>query len=153
MAEVVPEPGRRSAAYRPGGTGGRFQFGLSSILLVVTFFAIICSIIKMSPGLGIVIAILALPALVRTCVVVLRHNAEGDPLSVRKKVVVFVLTLCMILLVAVAVICALVVAFTAICGSMVPRDPDFGWTLLFGAIGLTIAPLLAWLLWKRLRGK
>ena len=72
---------------------GRFQFGLTSLLLFVTLAAILCSVVAMNPGLGIVAAILTIPALVRTCVVAWRGEQYGDPVSPVAKVAVFLLTM------------------------------------------------------------
>jgi hypothetical protein len=82
---------------------GPFQFGISSLLLVTTLLAVICSITVMVPGLGIVLAILAVPALVRTCVVASRRAARGEPTPVGKKTSIFLLTMAVIVTVIVAV--------------------------------------------------
>ncbi len=52
-----------------------FQFGLSSLLLITTLVAVILSISVMVPGIGICLAIVSVPALVRTYVVVRGQRA------------------------------------------------------------------------------
>ena len=54
-----------------------FQFGLSSLLLITTLVAVIMSVSVMVPGIGILLAIISVPALVRTYVLV-RRKREGQ---------------------------------------------------------------------------
>ena len=151
-ADVVRRAGLGELDDTHAATGGRFQFGLSSILLFVTLFAILCSIIKMSPGLGIPLAILAAPALLRTCVVALRQSARGKSMSAGEKTQLFVLSIFMVFLVAVAAIIAFCVAAAAICAFAVPMGPGSGnqtLVMVLGiAAGLAVGVLVAWSLWN-----
>ena len=87
---------------RPIEPTGRFQYGISTLLLVITLVAILCSIIKMNPGLGIVVAILVIPALLRTCISAARSRAHGQPISSGEKAGVFATTTLMSIVVMVA---------------------------------------------------
>jgi hypothetical protein len=91
------------------------QYGISSLLLVITFVAILCSIIKMNPGLGIVIAILTLPAMIRTVLVAFRQRESGKPMSAAGKTGVFFLTMAMSLCVVVASCAAFCFTFFFTC--------------------------------------
>ena len=91
------------------------QYGISSLLLVITFVAILCSIIKMSPGLGIVIAILTLPAMIRTVLVAFRRREDGRPMSPADKTSVFLLTMAISLCVVVASCAAFCFTFFFAC--------------------------------------
>lgn len=67
----------------------KFQFTLASIMLLVTFTAVLMSIYTMAPGLGIALMILSAPALVRTIVVAMRKGSRGQPLSFGEKAGIF----------------------------------------------------------------
>ena len=67
-----------------------FQFGLSSLLLITTLAAVIMSVSVMVPGVGILLAILATPALIRTYVLVRRSRADGKPAPTQEKFVLFI---------------------------------------------------------------
>jgi hypothetical protein len=157
---VVRRAGLDEAQDPTATPGVRFQFGLSSILLFVTLFAILCSIIKMSPGLGVALAILAAPALVRTCVVALRQSARGKSMSAGDKTAFFLVSVCMVLFVVVAAAGAFFVAAGVICVSTVPVGAASGIPSLavaFGIAGIVVgfaaAAFVAWRLWKSLTRK
>jgi hypothetical protein len=65
------------------------QFGISSMLLIVTLTAVVLSMGAVHPGLGIAGAILAVPALVRACVLANPARHGGRPLSAGKKLTLF----------------------------------------------------------------
>lgn len=88
----------------------RFQFGLSSLFLITTLAAVVMSISVMLPGIGIWLAIIATPALVRTYVLVRRSRADGKPASTEEKVVLFMACLGIAALIALATGAAFFVA-------------------------------------------
>jgi hypothetical protein len=141
---VAAEPG-------PPPHTGRFQFGLSTLLTVITLAAILLSIGVTSPGLGIVAAMLALPALVRTCVVAARRRSEGESLSASEKAGVFAATVVMVIGIVLASAGAFVVTFLATC--MMGTQVGFGgyeFALRIGAYGAVAAALLVTLVfWLR----
>ncbi|HMP80524.1 MAG TPA: hypothetical protein PKD54_13800 [Pirellulaceae bacterium] len=55
----------------------RFSYSLSSLLLVTTLIAICLSVFVALPGLGVMLAILALPPLIRTALVVNKRRANA----------------------------------------------------------------------------
>ncbi|MGO8689882.1 MAG: hypothetical protein ACLQLG_09620 [Thermoguttaceae bacterium] len=145
------------AEYRPAATRGRFQFGLSSLLLIMTLVAILCSIIKMAPGLGIVLAILALPALVRTCIAASQEGASGQPMPFGKKLGVFLLTMVMSYAVLAAAGIAASVAFFFTClatlgisprGANADDTPLLVGSIAGGIVAVVVAAALTWLFWK-----
>jgi len=138
----------------------RFQFGLASILLVITLCAVLLAIGRMSPGIAIVLAILATPALVRTALAASRSRARGEPMSVEAKAALFASTVGILLAVGVAA----GVAFFVTCfggfygGAAVSSlwatgyDP-IGWGFLTGVIlgliaALSVAGYLGYVLFK-----
>ena len=133
-----------------------FQFGISSLLLLTTFVAILCSIFKMNPGVGFLVAVLAVPALLRTIVVAMRRSESGNPMSSGGKTGVFLLTLLVAFIVPVAVIGAFIIAALATCvaigGPGLGGLGNPGLALVCGGIaGLGAAVLCAWVIWKLLR--
>src|SRR5262245_58847993 len=70
--EAKSEPARlpRSAAAENASA----QFSLSSLMLVMTLIAVCLGLLKVSPGYGILLIIVATPALVRTMVATTRRK-------------------------------------------------------------------------------
>ena len=62
-----------------------FQFQLSSLLLVMTLFAVVMSASVTLPWAGIGLAVLAVPALTRTYVEMRRLPEDSDPVSLAEK--------------------------------------------------------------------
>ena len=128
---------------RPAEPTGHFQYGISSLLLVITLFAILCSITKMNPGLGIMAAILAVPALLWTTFAAVRRRDHGDPMSSGEKAGVFLLTVFAVFGVIIAVIGAFAVAFFAMCAvTSGPGQDEFG-SLILSVICGGVAALAA----------
>ncbi len=73
----------------PLETRGRFQFGLSTLMLIVTLFAIICSISVMAPGLGVVVGIVSLFGILGAVRRSHAAEARGVPFSQTQKVGAF----------------------------------------------------------------
>ena len=101
------ERANREARARPARRGNR----LGSVMLGVALIAVGLGAIRVAPGLGIVLAILATPALVRTALVAADQEARGRPLTLLEKVGVFAGTLAAVVVVGVTAI----VAFVATC--------------------------------------
>jgi len=85
-----------------------FQFSLASMMLIVTLCSVLLGVFRIAFGLGIVLAILVTPALVRTCMIAARSRAGGRPMSVGRKVSFFAGTLGLLAVIAVAVPAAFV---------------------------------------------
>ena len=88
MAEVVESPvvpdfERRRRA-------NPTQFSLESLMLVVTLVAVCLGMIMALPGLGVLISIVAAPALVRTLIAGYQEKAAGGHLTLAEKVMAFV---------------------------------------------------------------
>ena len=154
-AVTAPFPNVPQGECRPASRG-RLQYGLSSLLLFMTLVAILCSITSMSPGLGIGLIILSVPALVRTCVVAPRSGVHGQPMSVRAKTAVFLITIPVVVFVCVTA----AAAFFATCGVTMGIggtvsgrwDSSLVVAVILGSIvGLMVAVLLTRLLLKSSR--
>jgi hypothetical protein len=95
----------------PAEQAAPFQFGLSSLLLIMTLASVLFSVMAMAPGVGIVLAILAIPPLVRTWRVANHRQTQGHPLSARDRIGIFLAALG----IAVGIGVAAGVAFFATC--------------------------------------
>jgi hypothetical protein len=151
----------KQKAYLPAAKSGSFQFGISSLLLLITLVAIICSVIKMNPGIGIVVAGLSIPALVWTIIVAIRRGQSGRPMSVAGKAGVFVLAMLLFLGIVVAVVGAFLIALFAICAAGNNGRGGFGGDpvtaiLLASGAALVVVIFCAlglWTIWRRSRPK
>jgi hypothetical protein len=88
MAEVVETPvvpdWERQRRANPT------QFSLESLMLVVTLVAVCLGMVMALPGLGILISIVAAPALVRTLIAGYQEKAAGGHMTLTEKVMAFV---------------------------------------------------------------
>jgi len=69
-----------------------YQFGLSTLFLVMTLFAITLSVFSMEPGLGICLAVLSLPPMIRTCLVVYRRKTQGRNVTPTEKIGLYLMS-------------------------------------------------------------
>jgi hypothetical protein len=79
-----------------------FQFGISSLLLITTLVAVVMSVSVMVPGIGICFAIVSVPALLRTYILVRRRRDANESATNSDKVVLFLLCLGIATLIGVA---------------------------------------------------
>jgi hypothetical protein len=152
----MPPPRKMDESSRP------LQYGISSLLLVITFAAIICSLIKMNPGLGIAAAILTIPAAVRTILVAFRREESGKPMSTGGKAGVFFVTMAMSLCVLAAACGAFCITFFLTCSAVLmggskagPTGDPLGVAFIFGGIAAAgvaiIATVVFWTVVRRNR--
>jgi hypothetical protein len=92
-------------------TSSRFQFSLSSLLLIVTFASIVGSMYVIASPVGIALGILAVPTLIRSYIVVRACGASGRAVTNWEKIRLFLTGL------VVAYVIAIMtgVAFVAFC--------------------------------------
>jgi len=134
-----------SPAVADGNTAS--QFSLASLLLIMTLVAVCIGVFRLLPGLGILLAIFALPALVRTSMDVTKHKQRGAPLGMLGKVGSFVVSL----VVAVMVTIAAFAAAFAVCAVGLPAAsgvaPDVALIIANGGllVGLAVMVGLFWL--------
>lgn len=134
-------------------------FTLSSLFLVMTLIAVCLGVAVQVPGLGIPLAILCTPALIRTMLIRSRRRAKGRSMTAGDKVLAFLGSLAVVTTIAVAA----GGAFVAVCFSLglasfsisLNGSNDWGialmiagWVLGIG-IGLTVGFFLVRWLWKR----
>ncbi len=107
------EPVTAEAAEPSAGSENRaaYQFGLSTLMLMVTLAAVVLSVFSMSIGVGLALVFLTTPPLVRTCITAARRKARGEPMSPLAKVGMFAATFGIV----VVVVAASIAAFFAVC--------------------------------------
>jgi hypothetical protein len=125
------------------------QFGLSTILLVVTLLCICLGLISIAPGLIVPLVVIVAPALVRTAVA---SRLAGGPVSVGDKIATFSASLGIIVLIWIAGLVAFGTACTLIVlggATMSFNDNAIGVLLLLGiCAALAAFAFMSWLLYK-----
>lgn len=95
--------------------GGAGQFSLATILLVITLVAICLGTFRLSPGMGIWVVIVATPALVRTFIAGIRQKSAGHRLTLGEKILAFIASAGIIILIGVAAVVAFEIACWGSC--------------------------------------
>jgi hypothetical protein len=145
LAEEVDKNGPQSK------DRAKFQFTLASIMLIVTFAAVLMSIYVMAPGLGIALFILSAPALVRTSVVAMQRGSRGKPLSFGEKAGIFLAWIGVVL----AALSAAAIGFFASCLMTAIAGNGEDAAMKFGFIGAIVAFVAAIvvivILWRKFK--
>jgi hypothetical protein len=125
------------------------QFGLSTILLVITVLCICLGLISVAPGLIVPLVVIVAPALVRTAVAT---RLSSGPVSVGDKIATFSASLGIIVLIWIAGLVAFGTACTLIViggASMNFSNDAIGFLLLLGVCAaLGAFAFMIWLLYK-----
>lgn len=80
-----------------------WQFGLDSLLLMMTFAAVLVGAFAAAPGLGVALALVSAAPLLRTVVVARKGRVAGAPLTTGQKALSFVAGVAFIVVLAVSV--------------------------------------------------
>jgi hypothetical protein len=70
-------------------TASPLQFSLESLMLVITLVAVCLGMIVAMPGVGVLVAIVAAPALVRTLIAGFQQRAAGSQMTLSEKALTF----------------------------------------------------------------
>jgi hypothetical protein len=153
--EGVPQQQRAPAAGYESRVA--WQFRLSSMFLWMILLAAVLAVCRMNIGLGILLALLSVPALVRTSRVAVERTVAGGQLSPGDKTRLFLMTLGVMIVVATAAGSAFfaVCAAASLAGYGVGLDAA-GFGIAFGVpLGIIAAIgaawLITWRLWSRSR--
>ncbi len=92
-----------------------FTFSIASILLATALFAVFFGVLMMAPGLAILLAILCVPALVRTGLAFQQRSEAGKPVPTGRKFLWFLSSLTVTTIVVVVVVVASFGTFCAVC--------------------------------------
>jgi hypothetical protein len=133
----------------------RPTFGLSTLFLVITVVAVCLGAFVAAPGLGILLAVIAVPAFVRTSAATsAQEQSAGRPVDVPDKVGLFLGSIGVVLLIGLAGFGAFFAACWASCAALSVTgafrggggDAALVWINLFAG-GIALA-LVVWLLRK-----
>jgi hypothetical protein len=137
---------------------GAHTFTLSSLFLWITLLSVFLGVTVAAPGLGILLFIFSVPALVRASAAQAREEAAGKPASAFDRARMFLSSLGVLALIAIAGAAAFLAACFVSCataGGLFGRDkyglPTGGTVFLFAAWiagGCLAIGLVGWLLWK-----
>ena len=149
VRQAEPAAGAPAAPARAAGAGR--TFGLSSLMILVALIAVCLGVRRESPGLGIALAVVSTPAMVRTVFAARRREITGRPMSTGEKAVAFLGSIGVV----VTVCAASGAAFVATCFPIglatfnVSSGGGGGIVLAFG-LGILAAIAVAALLFRRL---
>ncbi len=106
-----------ATATQAAGQGRKigFQFSISTLLLMMTLAAVVLSVFQVEPGVTVLLVLLAAPALLRTWDVTLRRQLQGQALSPRQKIALFLSSLVLVVAIIIAVIVTLAAVGAACC--------------------------------------
>jgi hypothetical protein len=106
-------------------------------MLLVALFAVCFGVMRLSLGLGIALAIAAVPALVRTSLAAIRRKGRSRPMDMIEKVVAFMASLGIVTAIGVASVAAFFATFFATCIPIATVDSG-GYFAVYSAIALGI---------------
>lgn len=105
-----------SPALKPGDL--KWTFSLSTLFLWTALVAVVLGVYRIAPGLGITLGIFSLIAALHTTgIAAYRKKRLGRALTVQEKILAFLGSFAVVLLIAVAVVAAIISALFVICMS------------------------------------
>jgi hypothetical protein len=136
----------------------KWTFSLSTLFLWTALVAVVMGVVRIAPGLGILLGFFCFPAALHTTAVAsYRKNRWRRALTVREKIFVFIESFALFLSIAIAVVASAVGAVAVICmPSAKGRDlPEMALTALGAVVGVALAGLgiyaLGRVLWRSKR--
>jgi uncharacterized membrane protein YfcA len=159
--DVVPPP--VVIAKTPAREPGPWQFTIGGLLIVTTVIAVCFGALRTAPGLGVLLIILlavsAVPAVIRAQVLRSRRQADDSPRGASERRLAYVESFAVTIgaIIAGSVVCGVVaiVAVMVACSgwnqSYAKATEPVAMVLLFGSpvIGLIVAGLIYWLAWPK----
>jgi len=126
-----------------------FQFSIATLFLITTLAAVCLGVFSLSPGLGILVSVVAMPALVRTMIATRYRKQAGQRPALITKVFEFIVSATTI---TVAVIAG-IIAFAAVCttasiGGGAVSKSNVGIAIGVGAGAIAGIWIALWLLWR-----
>jgi hypothetical protein len=146
------EPRERDALPTPPAgleESGRFAVHISSVMLVIAMVAVCLGVLHEAPGLGILLIVLMVPALVRTLVGAARRKAKGHSMTPAEKLFTFFGSLGIVIVIGLAASIAFVTTCFPI--GFLTFDMTNGAGVVLATIaGLAAAGYVLYLLGQRL---
>lgn len=100
--KVAPGSATIQTAARPPVLTSPTSFSLQSVMLVVTLAALVLGSFSIAPGLGIFLAIVCVPALIRTAIMLRRRESQGTAADAKSKAIMFAASLAVVAVAGVA---------------------------------------------------
>jgi len=117
----------------------KWTFSLSTLFLWTALVAVVMGVVRIAPGLGILLAIFCFPAAIHTtAVAAYRKRRSRRSLTVPEKILVFIESFALFSLMAIAVVAAAIGALAVICLSSSSTHSDGQWGASSGDLLLTI---------------
>lgn len=129
---------------------GAGQFSLATIFLVITLIAVCLGTFHIAPGLGVLVMIVAGPAMIRACVVGIKEKRAGHPLSIGEKLVAFFASTAIVILVGVAGFIAFQIACWGACAAVAGIQNKGGDVAVWSGVIIGAAAgigVIGWLFW------
>jgi uncharacterized membrane protein len=128
------------------------QFTMGSIFLVTTLAAILCAVFVLIPGLGILLAFVSAPPLIRTTLVVNRIKQSGSLVSPQNKILLFLSSVVTTIVISSVSLIVAVGSFCTVCLSA-GTESAIPFALLISVIitGLVLWGFALWIRgrWRR----
>ena len=142
------------AGTAPPAVGRTDSFSLETLMLVVTLIAICLGVFVQAPGLGILLCILALPAFVRTLLVVRRRGQLSRGVPLGQRIALFLGSLGFSLVVLILVVVSSVGVFCGVCLGLATVSTPDGTSIsvaLVAGVGAMIVVFALCVAWMRRR--
>lgn len=137
--------------------GTSATFSLGTLLLAITVFCVLLGITVAAPGLGIPLALLAVPPAIRTAMVVRRRKDGGLKTSGAEKATLFVMSAFVTWVIVICLISSCCLTFCGVCAGgllLSGGNPDEQVLLMFaGAVTLVVGILVVWAFSFWIRGR
>lgn len=144
----------KAASDRPRG----IRFGLEGLFLSVAVVAVVASLIRAMPGLGVLFSVLLAPPLVRTWLVLGRRRELGRAIGIGERIGLFLGSFAVTAVIVSVVTVATVGTFCATCLGLYAAsqhsDKLVGpFMIAAGSVAITVFGILIWLFTKWIRAR
>jgi hypothetical protein len=127
---------------------GPQTFGLSSLFLFVTLTAICLGVLVAVPGLGIVLAVISVPAFVRASASAARERAAGHTAEPADKIRFFLTSIGLVVVIAVAGFAAFFAACLVACPIAISTESEALLVFFMFVAGIIAISVMGWLFYK-----
>jgi hypothetical protein len=94
-----------------------FQFGISTLLLIMTLLAVLCSVWRMAPGLGVVLTVATCIGLIGLTGRSVAAAREGTQLTGAEKLLAFLRPIWIVAIVLVVIVVVIIGGLFAVCAA------------------------------------
>lgn len=132
----------------PAGVGrGPGTFSLATLMLLVTLAAVLCGLTAVAPGLGIPLAVLVTPALIRTFAATNVRRAQGLEPTAEAKIGMFLASIGLMVLIMIAGFAVFFVGCCATFSMASANSGNFSNSRIVAATVLTFVAVVGVMIW------